>query len=128
MLTNVGERLKEERERLGLSQESFGKTTGLEKISKQVQSAYERNKTNPDNEYWAAVDRIGVDIRYVLTGLRTVGGERALPYDVLFINARTGKPVTAKEFREIIETIKAQLNHAQHEISQIQEVFISKPD
>lgn len=64
---NIGERLREERERLGLSQPVFGEIGGVQKLA---QSNYEQGKRAPDADYLAAVAASGVDVRYVVTGER----------------------------------------------------------
>lgn len=73
MLT-IGERLREERERLGMSQTEFG---SLADVTKATQINYEAGRRAPDVEYLAQVATVGVDVRYVITG------ERALTPDQL---------------------------------------------
>ncbi len=63
----IGDRLREERERLNLTQPSIalaGETT------KQTQHAYESNRTPPKASYLAKVASLGVDVAYVVTGVR----------------------------------------------------------
>lgn len=64
----VGDRLKEERERLGLSQAALGETCG---VQKRTQINYEKGERAPDALYLAAFDRVGGDVMYVLTGRKT---------------------------------------------------------
>lgn len=64
----IGERLKEERERIGLNQTDFAAKAGA---SKNSQYNYEKGERNPDSAYLAAVAAVGVDVLYVLTGTRT---------------------------------------------------------
>ncbi|WGO91854.1 helix-turn-helix transcriptional regulator [Pseudomonas viciae] len=68
----MGERLREERTRLGLNQEAFAQLGG---ITRNTQGSYEKGERNPDSVYLTAVLRAGVDVQYVLTGRRT---QRAL--------------------------------------------------
>lgn len=63
----IGSRLREERERLGLNQEGFGQLGG---VRKQAQLLYEKDERKPDSDYLAAVAAAGVDVLFVLTGLR----------------------------------------------------------
>lgn len=63
------DRLREERERRGESQPVFGAIGG---IKKQTQIAYEQGKSCPDLMYLQALEGAGVDVQYILTGLRTV--------------------------------------------------------
>ncbi|POR62983.1 hypothetical protein BKM10_20185 [Pseudomonas syringae pv. syringae] len=64
-----GERLREERERLALSQEDLAEAGG---VNRNTQGSYERGARNPDTAYLAAVATLGVDTVYVLTGVKQV--------------------------------------------------------
>lgn len=68
-----GERLAEERKRLGFNQEIMAAHGG---VKKQAQSLCESGKRKPDSEYLEAISKIGVDITYVITG---VSSQPALP-------------------------------------------------
>lgn len=61
----ISARLKEERNRLGMTQTEFGVAGG---VSLGTQSAYESAKTSPDLRYMAAIASVGADVLYVLTG------------------------------------------------------------
>lgn len=63
----VGERLREERMRLGLNQDAFAQLGG---ITRNTQGSYEKGERNPDSVYLTAVLKAGVDVLYVLTGGR----------------------------------------------------------
>lgn len=63
-----GERLKEERERLKYTQISFSEIAG---ISSRAQINYEKGERTPDGNYLAEITKIGVDVMYVLTGVRS---------------------------------------------------------
>lgn len=63
----IGDRLKEERERLGLNQTDFAALAGA---SKNTQYNYEKGERSPDANYLAAAAEKGVDVLYVLTGER----------------------------------------------------------
>lgn len=62
---SIGKRLREEREKLEMSQEMMANVAGISRVS---QSNYERDERSPDSEYWQALHQIGVDILYVITG------------------------------------------------------------
>lgn len=62
------DRLREERNRLGLNQSDFAELGGV-KLNAQVN--YENGSRKPDSGYLAAISNAGVDILYVLTGTRT---------------------------------------------------------
>ncbi|WP_052166363.1 helix-turn-helix domain-containing protein [Methylobacter tundripaludum] len=63
----IGDRLREERERLNLSQTSMAETAGT---TKKTQIDYEKNRTPPKANYLAKVATYGVDVAYVITGIR----------------------------------------------------------
>lgn len=67
-MSTQGDRLKEERERLGLNQTAFGAVGG---VKKQAQLKYEKGERHPDSAYLEAVSAVGVDVLYVITGQRS---------------------------------------------------------
>jgi transcriptional regulator with XRE-family HTH domain len=69
------DRLKQERQRLGLSQEEFARLGG---VQKRAQINYEKGERKPDTDYLAAVAAGGVDVRYVITGQRMTSSEHEL--------------------------------------------------
>lgn len=66
MLT-FGQRLKEERERMGLSQSDFGALAGVSKVS---QINYEKDVRSPDAKYLCALHENKIDTCYLLSGVR----------------------------------------------------------
>lgn len=66
---SIGERLREERERLGFTQSAFAEIAGAHRKS---QGNYEANERNPDAAYLAAIAAAGADVLYILTGQRAV--------------------------------------------------------
>ncbi|KVS58013.1 helix-turn-helix domain-containing protein [Burkholderia cepacia] len=64
---SIGNRLKDERMRIGLSQAEFAALGGL---GKQAQLNYESGARSPDANYLAALTKVGVDPLYVITGER----------------------------------------------------------
>ena len=64
----IGARLKEERERLGMSQPQFA---GLGEVSKRAQITYEKGESTPNADYLAAVAKVGADVQYIVTGVRS---------------------------------------------------------
>lgn len=73
--STIGSRLKEERQRLGLSQTRIGE---IGAVGKTTQINYEKDARSPDAAYLAAIATAGVDVLYVLTGQRTPEPEAAL--------------------------------------------------
>lgn len=68
MNSEVGNRLREERELLCLSQALFAARVGISRMS---QVNYETGKRSPDADYLRAASEIGVDVGYVITGKRS---------------------------------------------------------
>ncbi|MGY4495910.1 helix-turn-helix domain-containing protein [Pseudomonas sp. TE3610] len=66
-MTGIGSRLREERDRLGLTQKEFGDIGGVEP---NAQGKYESGERTPKANYLAKVAGEGVDVLYVLTGDR----------------------------------------------------------
>ncbi|WP_217429774.1 helix-turn-helix domain-containing protein [Sphingomonas bacterium] len=69
MKLSIGARLREERLRLGLSQEAFASLAGL---SKRVQLKWEKDESAPSAPILRAFAEAGADVLYILTGRRTV--------------------------------------------------------
>jgi len=65
----MGARLKEERKRLGLSQHELG---AIGKIEANAQGMYERGARFPNATYLSSIANAGVDILYVVTGVKKV--------------------------------------------------------
>jgi len=83
--TSIGSRLREERERLGLSQEALAATLA---ISRRTQAAWEQGAQYPNAEALSRASAAGVDVLYVVTNQRSIpvestlsDGERALLAD-----------------------------------------------
>lgn len=64
----IGARLRKERERIGLSQEAFGKKIGT---SGRTIKKYEGNETSPRAEELLVASTLGVDVLYVVAGVHT---------------------------------------------------------
>lgn len=63
----IGERLKEERQRIGLNQTDLATECG---VSKNTQLAYEKGERSPDAEYFVRASKLGLDMLYVVFGQR----------------------------------------------------------
>lgn len=66
---SIGERLREERERLGFTQPAFA---GLAETTKKSQIDYEKDLTQPKAGYLAAIAKVGADVQYIVTGVCSV--------------------------------------------------------
>ena len=64
----LGDRLREERKRMGLNQPEFA---ALANTTKQTLFSWENGKTAPDGFQMAALAAAGADVLYVLTGSRS---------------------------------------------------------
>lgn len=78
IVPGVGERLRGERDRLGLNQTDFGVAAG---VSRGTQKAYELESSSPDIRYLSALQGLGVDVCYVLTGGRAEADAEGLSAD-----------------------------------------------
>lgn len=67
--SNIFERLKEERLRLGLNQAQAGDLCG---VQRETWSRYESGKLSPGMEVLAAIAAAGADVQYILTGIRAM--------------------------------------------------------
>lgn len=64
---SISDRLREEREKLQLSQTAIAEIGG---VQKRAQINYESGERLPDAGYLAAIAAAGADVRYILTGQR----------------------------------------------------------
>jgi transcriptional regulator with XRE-family HTH domain len=79
-------RLRQERERLRLSQRVFGHIGGVEA---NAQSKYESGQRIPKADYLAALAAIGVDVVFVITGLRSPVDDISLDEQKMMTNFRS---------------------------------------
>lgn len=84
---NQGSRLREERERLGMSQTEFAAVAGA---SKHSQINWEKGTAFPNSAALGAWAKIGLDVLYVVTGQRSTPVADELPPDetILLSNYR----------------------------------------
>lgn len=69
MRVSVGDRLKEERKRIGLRQEDLAQACD---VARRSQILFEKDQHLPGGAYLIAADALGMDVRYVLTGRRGI--------------------------------------------------------
>jgi transcriptional regulator with XRE-family HTH domain len=65
--STTGDRLREERERLGYNQTTFAALAGA---SKHSQIDWEKNTASPNTRYLGAIAKAGADVLYIITGER----------------------------------------------------------
>lgn len=76
MLFEIGDRLREERERLGLSQVALADACG---VTMRSLRNYEKNDRQPDASFLASLASTGADVLYILTGQRSAAAPPAPP-------------------------------------------------
>ena len=81
----IGDWLREERRRLGLSQTEFGERGG---VQKRAQINYEAGERLPDAAYLAAIAAAGADVRYIITGQRDGPAPEVLTSDERYLLER----------------------------------------
>ncbi len=123
----ASERLKMVLDDSGMNLKDFSIKVGLP--YRTVQNYLHRENSISAAALEALYTNLGININWLLMGegemYRGQGGG-ALPNGVLFINARTGKPVTAQDFREILKSMKTHLNRAQQEVDYAEELLNTK--
>jgi len=67
-MSSIGDRLREERDALGMNQSDFAAAAGTTRKS---QFNYETDARRPDADYLAAIASLGTDVLYILTGKRS---------------------------------------------------------
>ena len=85
-------RLKEERQRLSMTQEEFGAAAGVRRAT---QYLYERAERTPSVEYLARITSVGADLSYLISGVRSpkTGGKLCLDPEVLASVLRTADDI-----------------------------------
>ncbi len=74
----IGERLREEREKLGFNQADFAAIGGA---TRKTQYNYETGERAPDGGFLAAIAAAGADVQYILTGIRSGNAPGAVVLD-----------------------------------------------
>ncbi|MFQ6574072.1 helix-turn-helix domain-containing protein [Pseudomonas sp. UM16] len=108
-MNGIGSRLREERERLGLTQRVFGDIGGVEP---NAQGKYESGERTPKADYLAAVTARGVDALYVLSGRRTPMPQNSLsPEEDRLLGAFRGLPsVDQAAVQQLLGSLAAALS------------------
>lgn len=95
-MSTVGERLREERDRLGMSQTAFAEAGG---VQKRAQINYEKDERSPDARYLIALFGLNVDVMYVLTSQRSNGASthHLPPDEQLLLESYRGMAAKARK-------------------------------
>lgn len=96
----VGARLKEERDRLGFSQEGFAALGGA---SKRSQIDWEKGVAFPNANFLAQVAGHGVDVRYVVTGEHDSSALSADEKRLLALYRLADEPLRKAALRVLVE-------------------------
>lgn len=99
---SVGARLKDERKRLGLSQTALAKIGGVARSS---QSYFEAGTHLPGGAYLIAINPAGVDVQFVLTGVRRQPLSQA--EQVLIEKYRALTPAEQKQLQTMVNASNA---------------------
>ena len=104
---DIGTRLREERDRLGMTQEGFGQAGG---VLKRALIRYEKGERMPDATFLAAIAAAGADVLYILTGQRSgvaaaapVAAEPAAQLSRRALAVAQNYEATSEEGKKIIE-------------------------
>ncbi|HDZ10046.1 helix-turn-helix domain-containing protein [Pseudohongiella sp.] len=68
LIVEIAGRIKEERERLGYLQPEFAAQGA---VARNSQSRYELGNGSPSADYLARIARLGADVQYIVTGVRS---------------------------------------------------------
>lgn len=99
--SDLGARLREERERLGLNQEEFGGAGG---VTRRTVTAWERGDQCPNAAFLGALAGIGADVLYLVTGKRASDGLDPLRRAVLdsFDRCSPEKQIEAVQYMALL--------------------------
>lgn len=102
-MNTIGSRIKEERARLGLSQEKMASAGG---VQKRAQARYESDERCPDGLYLSAIAQIGADVQYILIGIRGMRIE-----DESMPNPKVGRKALkmAEIFEDLDDTVQQEI-------------------
>ena len=96
-MSSISDRLKEERVRLGLSQTALAE---IGEVVRKAQQNYESGLRTPNGDYFAKVAQVGVDVSYVITGIRSSTPEPLKPDEAeLLDDYRQASPEAKRALR-----------------------------
>lgn len=102
-MTGIGQRIRQERTRLKLSQSALGVIGGVET---NAQGNYESGARSPKSDYLSRITEAGVDIYFIFTGQRRVDLESLTSTNSPTINEHIGN-VTNQLHRNLYGLIDA---------------------
>lgn len=89
----IAERLKGERERLGMSQEEFG---GIGGFGRTTVIAWEQDRAFPNAAFLSDISALGADVTYIITGERQ-GPAPLLPEEKLLLDRYRASPPALRD-------------------------------
>ncbi|NMQ05281.1 XRE family transcriptional regulator [Candidatus Accumulibacter phosphatis] len=93
-MSSIGNRLREERERLGMSQPAMAAVCG---VTMRSQRNYEKDERLPDASYLASATKVNVDVLFVLTGQRSPGVPSLTPEESALLDNFRHSPPAARQ-------------------------------
>lgn len=102
---HLGERLKEERFRIDMQQIAFAEACG---VSRGGLLKWEKGESAPNATALAAMDALGIDVLYVVTGRRSCTSEDTLaPAEKELLSAwRSGSPKGRAALTAVVDVLK----------------------
>lgn len=91
---SIGERLREEREKIGYSQQKLSAIGG---VQKRAQIHYESGERQPDAAYLRGIAQVGIDLQYVLIGLRSANLMDAMLSDEFVEETSTERSISRSD-------------------------------
>lgn len=93
-MTSFEERLVFERKRLEFTQEAMAAIGG---VQKQAQSKYENGKNHPNTLYLMAIEKVGADLTFLLTGERPITVSNFAADEQLLIDSYRTLPIAERK-------------------------------
>lgn len=109
-MDTFGDRLKEERERVGLTQVALAELAG---VSKSAQVGWESGRSVPNASYLAVAIAQGIDVTYVLTGIRMDEVTRTHLMRAIQFSAKLGDDAVSSQSIEAVEAQAAEIRKAE---------------
>lgn len=75
-MSNISERLLEERKRLGFNQDQMAK---IGEIAKRTYCNYESGEREPMASFYSLIASVGADVQYIITGIRSGSVQYVMP-------------------------------------------------
>lgn len=121
-MKDIGQRLKEERIRLKLSQSALGTFGGVET---NAQGNYENGIRSPRAEYLSRISEAGVDVAYVITGQRSAIMRSTSVEPTLNLNGM--HPVLSSHLSQVTTQLHRNLHGIIEALSEMT-VLVEKPN